>query len=200
VPHPHVLIVAAAGLALGCTRAPETPAAATVTGAEDPREARCRAGSFLPHDCFDAGNAYDRGADGHVASQDRAIELYAIGCKARPDDPSCGALKNEIVSLQLTVSRRGEALRLLGTACREGNLDLCNDLASAYRDGIGVSPQPLKAAELFERTCLGPDSGAGAVALDAMSAACRGLVLLLDKDDVRAVRAAARGKELAPRR
>jgi TPR repeat protein len=169
---------------------------------------RCRAGASSPasQDCFSAGNAYDRGADGHALRQDKAIELYMMGCKGRPLDLSCGALKNEVVSLQLTVARRGEALALLETACAGGSLDLCNDLASAYRDAVGTPPQPSKALTLFARTCDSSDGGATASILDAQITACRGVATILrsgaagvEKDEARALRAEIRAKELQQR-
>jgi hypothetical protein len=198
------VLVVVACVWLGCVQIKVIPfVEASAAAPADPREERCRAGASpaASQDCFEAGNAYDRGADGHALRQDKAIELYAMGCKARSGDPSCGALKNEIISLQLTVSRRGEALALLEVACRDGSLDLCNDLASAYRDAVGTPPQPKKALTLFERTCHGQEAAG-----DVLSAGCRGLATLLrsgapgvEKDEKRAVAAEARANELQSR-
>jgi TPR repeat protein len=170
----------------------------------DPREVRCRAGTAAPAstDCFLAGNAYDRGSEGHPPEREKAIELYAIGCKAHAGDPSCGALKNEIVSLQLTVSTRGEALALLESACGAGNLDLCNDLATAYREGIGVTPEPVRALTLFDRTCAAATDRAPTTTLEVSISGCRGVASLLRSggvppDEPRANRAESRAKDLA---
>jgi uncharacterized protein len=189
---------------LGCVQIKVTPfVPPSAAPPVDPREERCRAGTSpaASQDCFEAGNAYDRGADGHALRQDKAIELYALGCKARSGDPSCGALKNEIISLQLTVSRRGEALALLEAACRDGSLDLCNDLAVAYRDAVGTPPQPKKALALFERTCHAREASR-----DVLRAGCRDLAALLrsgvpgvEKDENRALAAEVRANELESR-
>jgi hypothetical protein len=152
----------------------------------------------VPNDCFAAGNAYDRGSDGHPPSRDTAIELFAIGCKAHVDDPSCVALKNEIISLQLTAARRAEALVLLQAACGAGNFDLCNDLATTYVDGMGTPPEPLKALSLFDHSC------AAAPDAEVSINGCRGVVALMrsgsvEPTDPRAVRADERLKELGRR-
>jgi hypothetical protein len=157
-------------------------------------------------DCYEAGNAYDRGADGHPLSQDRAIQLYAMGCKVSPTDPSCAALKNEVISLQLSVSRRRDALAILEAACAVGSLDLCNDLATAYRDAVGTPAQSAKALALFEATCHAPDAGATLEVLEVLASACRAVAGLLRSgtagiptDEARAESAETRAKALAHR-
>jgi TPR repeat protein len=164
------------------------------------------AGNGALRDCYEAGNAYDRGADGHPLSQDRAIQLYAMGCKTSPTDPSCGALKNEVVSLQLSVARRGDALTVLEAACAAGSLDLCNDLATAYRDAVGTPAQPARALTLFEATCHAPDAGATPEVLEVLASACRAVAGLLRSgtagvpaDEARAESAETRAKALAHR-
>ena len=193
---------------MGCARSETRSVDAPSQVAPDPRELRCRARASVvaSRDCFEAGNAYDRGANGRPLRQDKAIELYAIGCKARAEDPSCGALKNEIVSLQLTMARRGEALALLETACRDGNLDLCNDLATAYQEGVGTSPRPSRALELFERTCHADEAGSSPSTLEVLMIGCNGIVALLrsgtpgiEKDETRAASAETRARELGRR-
>ena len=194
---------------------------ALVASPADPREARCRAGTatVASNDCFLAGSAYDRGTAELPSQQGRAIELFALGCKEAPRDPrnpSCLALKNEVVSLQLVVSRRGEALALLDSACSAGSLDLCNDLATAYAEGIGTTPRPAKAAVLYERTCGGAAAPGGVPSvvstdLEASITGCAGLASLVragaagvERDLARAAAAEARrqmlGKQLAPPR
>ncbi len=180
--------------------------AATKVTFEDPHETRCRAGAPLQrsHDCFAAGSAYDRGAHGHPLRQDLAIELFTLGCRASPDDPSCGALKNEIVSLELAETRRGEALLLLEAMCDAGVKDLCNDLARARLEGIGAPAEPARAVELYERTCRVDGRGSGRANLDAIMVACQEVAGLLrsgvagvPKDELRAVAADMRASELA---
>jgi len=193
------------GLVLaGCMDA--TPAPAVPAPMVDPRETRCRAASNKDgSDCFLAANDFDRGAAGHPVDRPRAVELYALGCKVGPEEPSCGALKNEIVSLQLVVATRGQALALLEAACNGGNLDLCNDLATAYRDGVGTAPEPVKALALFARTCAAaPDGHATPASLEVSMVGCRAVVALLGSgavpaDEPRAAQADARMKDLKRR-
>lgn len=177
---------------------PNMPSASASPAATDPREVRCRAGNAGPNDCFAAANAYDRGSEGHPPRRNLAIELFALGCKAHADDPSCVALKNEIVSLQLTAPHRKEALVLLQAACAAGNADLCNDLATSYVDGIGTPPEPLKALDLFDHTC------ALAADEEVSMTGCRGVVALVrsgvvEPTDSRAARADERLKALGRR-
>ena len=187
-------VAASAACALGnsAPRPAEAP-----TAASEPEEARCRAGHPAPGDCFAAGSAYDRGTHGHPLRQDTAITLFTLGCRANVDDPSCAALKNEIVSLQLSAPRRGEALALLQSMCDAGVTDLCNDLASALIDGVGTRAQPDKGLELYERTCAieaGPSSRAN---LAAVVAACEEVAELLRGGRTAVATEEARGRALA---
>jgi hypothetical protein len=171
----------------------------------DRSELRCRVGAPFPvtNDCFTAGNDYDRGAHGHPLRQDTAIELFVLGCRASADDQSCGALRNEIVSLQLSTPRRTEALALLESMCQAGVRDLCNDLAVAYHDGLGVAPQPAKALELYDRTCITDPRGTGRANALATIAACEEVAAMfrtgvpgVAKDELRAIAADMRVSEL----
>jgi hypothetical protein len=172
--------------------------------AVDAAEARCRSGDVsVAKECFVAGSAYDRGSAGRPLRADVAVELFMIGCSADAEDPSCGALRNEVVSLALAPSTRPRARAVLETMCERHREALCNDLAGAYGDG-SLGPKSLaNAFALYDRTCHLDLESVGAASLDAMAEACGDVAEILRSGAVvlptgeaerRAVEAEARSK------
>jgi TPR repeat protein len=95
-----------------------------------------------------------------------ATASFAYGCKGwSSSGEQSGAIGPD------PVARQGAGVRTVAAMeaeCGSNVAKACGDLAAVYADGVGVAPEPARAAALFQRACDGDDYNACARLADLL--------------------------------